>query len=80
MYLKHSADLINFLKAVNQCQEDVSFVTKEGDILNLKSGLSRFIFATLTPNAELLYSSRIVCKNSEDTHRLADFLTASQEG
>lgn len=80
MYIKRSTDLPEFLRAVNSCQADVFFNTKDGDILNLKSELSRYVFAALTPNTQLLYSAVITCKDNQDFTHLKEFLTDRQEG
>lgn len=79
MHIKHSANLLEFLKTVNSCESDVLFTTKDGDVLNLKSELSRYVFAALTPNTELLYSAVIICKDDRDYIRLEEYLTNSQE-
>lgn len=80
MHIRQSANLIEFLRIVNTCIGDVLFSTKDGDILNLKSELSRYVFAALTPNKELLYSALITCKDDRDYARLEEYLTTSQEG
>lgn len=79
MHIKQSANLVEFLRIVNTCLGDVLFSTKDGDLLNLKSELSRYVFAALTPNTELLYSAVITCKDDRDYVRLEEYLTNSQE-
>lgn len=79
MHIKQSANLVEFLRIVNTCLGDVLFSTKDGDLLNLKSELSRYVFAALTPNTELLYSAVITCKDDRDYIRLEEYLTNSQE-
>lgn len=74
MHIKRNTNLIDFLRAANRCQEDVLFLTQDGDVLNLKSELSRYVFASLAPNAELLSSACITCKNETDYKLLANYL------
>ena len=44
MKLKKDANLPDFLRTVAQCKDDVYFKTTQGDVLNLKSELSKYIF------------------------------------
>ena len=54
MTLTSHTDFAAFLEAVQQCRGEVLFCTQEGDKLNLKSTLSRYLFAALAGNEELL--------------------------
>lgn len=74
MHLKKGADIVEFLKRTAACQGEVLFCTKENDVLNLKSTLMRYIFVTLVDIPEILYTSEIICENSEDEKLLAVFL------
>ncbi len=42
--LKKDTDLAKFLIAVKACKNDVFFDSNEGDILNLASTLSQYVF------------------------------------
>lgn len=44
MKLKTGADLAAFLEGVRSCSQNVFFDTAEGDHLNLRSTLARFVF------------------------------------
>lgn len=72
--LNPEADLNRFIRVIADCQDGVLFTTQEGDILNLKSTLSTYIFAALADRADVLLRGRIDCHNPEDEVRLADFL------
>ncbi len=48
--LRHQIEPVHFLKAVNRCRGEVVLTTGEGDCLNLKSTLSRYIFAVNAVN------------------------------
>ena len=80
MHIKRSANLLDFLKAINICEADVLFCTKEGDVLNLRSELSRYVFAAIAPNAELVYSAEIICKNEQDYALLEAYWEGTGEG
>ena len=54
MTLTSHTDFAAFLEAVQQCRGEVLFCTREGDKLNLKSTLSKYLFAALAGNEELL--------------------------
>lgn len=75
MHLKRGIKIIDFLKEVQGCKDEVLFTTDDGDILNLNSVLSRYIFVTMTEKPELLFNAEIVCSKKEDQERLAEFLT-----
>ena len=75
MHLKNDINLVGFLRKIRQCKGDVLFQTEENDILNLRSTLSGYIFASLAGREDILYHSEIICKNKDDLELLADFLT-----
>lgn len=54
MRLKDNLDIPGFLQAVQACEGAVYFCTPEGDRLDLKSLLSKYIFSTLTLKTEIL--------------------------
>lgn len=66
MQLKASANLIQFLDGVKKCSGEVTFNTSEGDILNLKSLLSQYLFAAMVGNEKLLTTGKILCENPDD--------------
>jgi len=76
MKLKPSCDLPAFLQTVRQCENDVVFVTLEGDVLNLNSELSKYIFlaAASSPNGAFLPNGTIKCKSKADAVRLQEYL------
>lgn len=72
--LKKDADLTKFLIAVKSCKEDVFFYSDEGDILNLASTLSQYVFCSIAGQESLLESGTVRCENPADYELLADFL------
>ena len=76
MRLKENIDLAQFLMAVSTCKGEVSFTTAEGDVLNLKSALSRYIFVVAMRHPELLENGQVVCETAEDAAGLTDYVIA----
>ena len=75
--LTSHTDFAAFLEAVQQCRGEVLFCTREGDKLNLKSTLSKYLFAALAGNEELLRKGKIVCQFPQDEEKLTHILSAS---
>ena len=76
MKLNHTADLPAFLLQTDRCVGDVHYTTPEGDCLNLKSQLSKYIFlaAANARSAALLLSGDIACSMAEDLEILKPYL------
>lgn len=74
MKLKDSVIINDFLEAAQKCSGDVFLQTAEGDILNLKSLLSKYALTALMSKKNLLESAQIVCVQEEDYQKLAEFL------
>ncbi len=73
-YLKNNTDLTEFVRCVQDCRADVFFVSEEGDRLNLRSELSKYLFVTASARG-LLSNGTIECQNREDYVLLREFLT-----
>lgn len=76
MKLKDDATLTDLLHAVDQCTQDVLFKTNEGDVINLRSQLSKYIFlaSATTAKPDFLALGTIECKCTEDRELLAAYL------
>ena len=74
MKLKEGIHYAEFLKACASCDGEVLFTTREGDVLNLKSQLSRYVFAALTPDADFIRSGEVAAKDEDDLRGLMSFL------
>lgn len=74
MFLKPKQNLTEFLESVRACRSDVSYESKEGDYLNLKSELSQFLLMVMYVNEEIPRNGTIACKDPEDMVRLQNFL------
>lgn len=74
MRLKKDIDMNAFLEAAKKCDGSVFFQTTEGDILNLKSLLSRYVMMSIMGKPHLLESAQITCVQEDDYQKLAEFL------
>ena len=74
MKLRKDVDCGRFLQAVQSCAGDVWFRTSEGDSLNLKSTLSRMVFAVAAGAEPDGGRGEIVCDAGADAELLKDYL------
>lgn len=73
MKLKESVDVNTFLAATEKCSGDVFFHTPEGDILNVKSMLTRYVVVSVCKPSEL-FRAKVICINEEDYSVLSEYL------
>lgn len=78
MRLKEVVDVSAFLEATEKCSGDVFFHMPEGDILNVKSLLSRYVVVSVCKPGEL-QKAHVVCTDEEDYSLLSDFLRPDAE-
>ena len=71
-----AADTVELLKTVQLAKGDVWFATAEGDKLNLKSLLSKYVFlaAANDPQSGIFPRGKIVCDVESDYDPLRFFL------
>lgn len=74
MHLKPSIDIIQFLEQTAKCQGEVLFTTTEGDRINLKSTLSRYVFIFLSSCPDTIADGLIVCSDNNDLLYLENYL------
>lgn len=76
MKLTENCNLPAFLRAADSCEGEVVFQTPEGDVLNLKSQLSKYVFlaAAASPRLHLLEAGELFCRNPADEARLEAFI------
>ena len=74
MRLKDTVSTAAFLQQVDRCAGEVQYKTESGDILNLKSQLSKYLFliAVDAPEAASLCAGKIIC-SAEDYAFLQPF-------
>lgn len=67
MRLKDNVSPADFLKSVDLCSGEVQYKTQEGDILNLKSQLSKYLFliAVNAPQTATLRFGDITCEEAD---------------
>ncbi len=75
MHFKSNISLRDFIMAVKKCRGEVFLKTVEGDILNLRSTLSQYVFISMGDTA-LSLNAVIECEKPDDEACLAEFLTA----
>lgn len=77
MKLKRKVNLVDFLLSAKQCEGEVFYKTEEGDILNLKSQLSQYIFLAALGSAHTspLPDGMIVCQIPTDYEILSEYLS-----
>ena len=78
MKLKPDINISAFLQAAQTCQGEIYFITPEGDRLNLKSTLMKFVFVTVFAGKLRNQNGQIEVKNPQDLIRLRDYFV--QEG
>lgn len=74
MKMKPDIPFQDFLNKVQCCSGEVVFSTADGDLLNLKSTLSQFVFAVAVSKPELTADGKVICTCQEDYNLLAEYL------
>ena len=67
-----------FLQKVKACRGSVTFVSAEGDMLNLKSALSQFMFAACFTRPEIVCNAEIRLTEQADYEALKEFLLETE--
>ena len=74
MKVSNITDVEKFFKVVDSCKGRVELVTGEGDRLNLKSQLTKYVsLATIFSNGEIP-ELELVATDAEDVEKLLDFM------
>lgn len=73
MRLNPNVNVPAFLQAVQSCNGEVCFVTREGDILNLKSTLSQFVFTAVIAGKLQNLEGQVSVQDSQDAILLRDY-------
>lgn len=71
--LKSPIEQVGFLKAVSACRMDVLATTENGDLLDLKSTLSQYLFA-LTAGQEQVLGTCLIEFDEMDLQKLESYL------
>lgn len=81
MKLQKEVSLSDFMRAVRQCRGEVCFKTTEGDMLNLHSTLSAYIFMAAASDTArgYLLDGEVACADAADELLLAPFCRHENE-
>jgi|GEM_PF-805294 len=71
--LKKGVSMNAFLNEAEKCREEVVFKTSEGDMLNLKSTLTKFVFITVI-GTDFLENAWIECAKADYEKHLEPYL------
>lgn len=74
MKVQNITDIDKFFKAIDSCQGDVELLTLEGDRLNLKSQLCKYLaFAKIFSEGNIK-EVEIVVHEPKDVHKLIQYM------
>jgi len=74
MKITNLTNVEGFLKTVNECSGVVELVTKDGDRLNLKSELTKYVALTSFFTDAKIPEMEIITSEPEDAIRIVKFL------
>lgn len=72
--LKREIDFGRFLSRIGECRGEVTFHTEQGDVLNLKSLLSTYVFSMLADRPDLVENGWLTCEETQDVTLLEPFI------
>lgn len=76
MKLYHLKDITGFFNIINSCKGRVELVTDEGDRLNLKSKLSRYVaLAKLFDENSEIPEMELLCSEPDDVQKIINFIS-----
>ena len=78
MHLKIDINIVTFLADIRKCQNDVYYETVDGDILNLTSALSQFVFCSIVNHPHFLKTGIVRCDNVDDYIILKEYLNQDE--
>lgn len=75
MKLMNIENVEKFFEVVDSCKNKVELVSKEGDVLNLKSKLTQyFSLAKVFNNNQIIKELEIVTYNPDDSCKIINFM------
>lgn len=74
MKITNLTNVEGFLNTVSQCKGTVELVTKEGDRLNLKSELTKYVALTSFFSNSNIPEMEIIMSEPEDALKIVNFL------
>ncbi len=79
MYLKSNINVVEFMRRVRECKDEVTLHTTEGDILNLHSVLCQMIFSVAAAKEHIIHNAKVICENETDYDLIRDFINEYPE-
>lgn len=75
MKINNIKDINKFFTVVDSCEGRVEIVSKEGDRLNLKSQLTKYVsLAKIFSSEKIISEIELVCYESADVKKIIDFM------
>ena len=74
MKITNLSNVEGFLKTVSQCKGTVELVTKEGDRLNLKSELTKYVALTSFFKDSKIPEMEVILSEPDDAVKIINFL------
>lgn len=74
MRLRKDVDMTKFMEAIKGCGGSVYYHTAEGDVLNLSSTLSQFIFCSIAIQPHYWSTGDVTCDKEADYELLREYL------
>ena len=74
MKVNNIKDINKFFEIVDSCQGRVELVTGEGDRINLKSQLSKYVSLATVFSSGTIPEIEIVAYDPEDTNKIINFM------
>ena len=74
MKITNLSNVEGFLKTVSECKGTVELVTKEGDRLNLKSELTRYVALTSFFKDSKIPEMEVILSEPDDAVKIINFL------
>ncbi len=74
MKVTNITNVDEFFKVIEDCSGDVYLVSNEGDRINLKSRLSKYLALATVFSSDIIESVELVVSNPEDTKKLLNYM------
>lgn len=77
--LRTDIEITKFLMQIKKCHGEVYYETIEGDVLNLSSALSQYVFCSIARQPHYWNTGVVRCELDEDDALLTEFLYEGDE-
>jgi len=79
MKITNVTNVDDFFKEIEQCKGTVELVTKEGDRLNLKSQLTKYVALAKLFSDGCIKEMELVCSDAEDVQRMINYMLGHKD-